>query len=151
MMRDQLWDSHLVRIPNYQGYAFKRGNLIGSALRVTAGDQDAGIRMLAMNAAHGLARLIVGRGCHGTRVQDDEIGFIQFPGRGQTLGNESRLDRGAIGLRRPASEILDPETVHDSVYLSLAMRFRLMLRATSGWYPPAPRALKPPTRIYRRR
>jgi hypothetical protein len=88
--------------------------------------------MLAMNAAHGLARLIVGRGGHRAGVQNDEIGFTQFPGRGQALGNESRLDRGAIGLRCPASEVLDPKALHDSVYRPAGLAARISLTGGAG-------------------
>ena len=100
-----------MRIANHQRHAFECRYLLRRALRVTAGDENAGFGALSTDAAHSLAHLVVGGGSHGASVQHDEVGSMQVA-RDEAGGGETGFDGGSVGLRRTASEIFDEKTFH---------------------------------------
>ena len=63
-----------MRIADHPGDAFQRGDFFRSALRVTAGDNDARGGIRAMNLADGVARLRIGRGRDRAGVQHHDVG-----------------------------------------------------------------------------
>ena len=68
--------------------------------------------LLAVNRANGAARLRVrGRG-DGARIHDDDVGSVRFGRAIETARAQLPLDRGRIGLRRAATELLDEERSH---------------------------------------
>jgi len=62
-------------ISDDQGDAFDGGEFLGGALGVAAGDEDAGLGMVAMEFANGLAHFIVGGGGDGAGVEHDQAGI----------------------------------------------------------------------------
>ena len=62
----------LVGIADDQSHAGQRGDLFRGALRVTSGDHDSGLRILAADAADGGARILIGAGRDGAGIQDDD-------------------------------------------------------------------------------
>ena len=65
-----------VRIADDQADARKRRDFLGSALRITAGNQDLRIGILAMNAADGGAGILIGGRGYGAGVENDDLGFV---------------------------------------------------------------------------
>ncbi len=114
--RHKFRNARLVRIAHHQAHAFERRQFLRRALRVAAGDQNARARLLAMDTPDHLPHFIV-RGCgHGAGVQHHQVGVLQIGGRRKALRGEASLNRRAIGLRRPAPEILDEKTLHCRVH-----------------------------------
>ncbi len=72
---DQIGDRILVRIADHESHAGESRDFLGRALGVAAGDDDARLGLRAMDAADGLAKLVVGGGGDGAGVQDDEVGI----------------------------------------------------------------------------
>ena len=113
--RHQVGDLRLVRVADHPLHARHRRQFFRRALRIAAGHQDARRRILAMHAADGLPHVVIRRRGDGAGVQNDEIGRGAVFGRVEPLGREERLERGAIGLRRAASEILNEVLLHLSI------------------------------------
>jgi hypothetical protein len=103
----QIRDPRLVRIADDPRNARQRRDFFGRALRIAAGDQNARIRIFTMRAPDGASRVPIGGGSDCACVQDHQIGGGAFAGGGVSAGRELRFERGAIGLRGPASEILN--------------------------------------------
>ena len=71
---DQIGNRILVRVPDDPGHAGQSRDFLRRTLRVAAGDDDARVGLRAMDAADGLAKLVVGGRGDGAGVQDDEVG-----------------------------------------------------------------------------
>src|SRR6476661_8018462 len=95
-----------MRVSNHETHARQSGDFLRGTLGVAAGDDDAGAGLRAMDAADGLAKLVVGGRRDGTGVQDDEIGVGQRSGGTETARSEAGFQRGPIGLGSAASECL---------------------------------------------
>jgi len=65
-----------------------------------------------MNPPDHLSHFVVRRRRNRARVQHHQIRITHGGGRCQTFTGKARLQRGAVGLRRAASEILDEKTLH---------------------------------------
>ena len=65
---DNLGNSNLMRVPYHPVHPWQYRQLFGSALRVTASDQDARRRILAMHAMDGLANIFIGERRDGATV-----------------------------------------------------------------------------------
>src|SRR5437762_13516287 len=105
----------LVRVADHAGDAGQRGNFFRSALRVATGDNNFAVRIGAMNAADRGTSILIRSGGNGAGVQNHELGI---GGAGCALEPtifELTLERGAISLCRPATEILDVKTGHRSI------------------------------------
>ena len=96
----------MCELPTTQSHAGQSGDFLGRALRVAAGDHDARVGLRAMDAADGLAKLVVGGRGDGAGVQDDEVGVGNFVGCAEAARGETGFERGSIGLRSAASERL---------------------------------------------
>jgi len=65
-----------------------------------------------MDTADGVADVLVGRACDGAGVEHHQVRGGAFDGGLQTPGRKQSLDRRAIGLGGPATEILDKVLPH---------------------------------------
>src|SRR5690242_165110 len=92
--------------------AGERGQLFGSALGVTAGDDEARGGIAGMDFADGVAGLGVGGGGDGAGVEDDEVGVVGRGGGVAATGEELAFDGGAVRLRGAAAELLNEEGSH---------------------------------------
>jgi hypothetical protein len=99
-----LRDQRLVRIAHHQRYSGQPGQLGWGSLRVAPCDENEGIGMGAVDAADGLANLIVGVGGDGAGVEDHYIRVGDGSGRFETLGGESRFEGCSVGLGGPATK-----------------------------------------------
>jgi hypothetical protein len=113
---DQLRNLSLMGITYYPFDAGHSRQLFRRPLGIAAGHQDAGCGVLAMDAAHGLAHVVVG-GC-GDRagVEDYEVGLIALLNGNQALFGEQRLNGSSIRLCGAASEILNVEVAQPLFY-----------------------------------
>jgi hypothetical protein len=97
-----------VTVSNYCGYAGEGGKFFGCALRVTAGDDDAGLRIEAMSAANEGAGGAVGLGGDAAGIDDYQIGgggaVVDEAGGLEMVGNCF-----AIGASGATAEVLDVE------------------------------------------
>ena len=62
-----------MRISYHPGHTRQRNNFLRSTLGVTAGDQNLRLRIFAMDAANCGTCILVGRGCHGTSIENNDI------------------------------------------------------------------------------
>ena len=65
-----------------------------------------------MHAPDGLAHVVIGGRGDGAGVEHHQVRRGALAARFQALARKQRLQRGAIGLRGPASEILNEELPH---------------------------------------
>ena len=65
---NNLGNSNLMRVPYHPVHTRQYGELFRRALRVAASDQDARLRILAMDAMDGLAHVFVGERGDGATV-----------------------------------------------------------------------------------
>ena len=117
-VRDQIGNRILVRIADDQSHAGQSGDFLRRALRVAAGDDDARLGLRAMDAADGLAKLVVGGRGDGAGVQDDEVGVGKIVGGAETARSEPGFEGGPIGLRSAASERLYKIALQDTILTS---------------------------------
>jgi len=82
------------------------------ALRVAAGDDDAGGGVGGVELANGIARLGVGGGRDRAGFHDDDVSGRGFGCGGATAIEQLALDCGTVGLRARAAELLDIEGRH---------------------------------------
>ena len=108
----QIRNPRLVRIADHQRHAGERGNLLGRPLRVASCHQDARQRMLAMDTPHRLPDFVVGRCGNRAGIEHDQFGFAGPGGGRESFRREAGFNRGSVGLRGAASEVLDPKAVH---------------------------------------
>ncbi len=94
----------LVRVADHCTYARQRGDFFGSALRVASGDDDFGLRVLALYAAYGGAGILIGGVGDGEGVEDDQVSLL---GRGSGLGRGFRT--GVRGRHRRACVARHPK------------------------------------------
>jgi ubiquinone/menaquinone biosynthesis C-methylase UbiE len=64
-----------------------------------------------MDAADGLAKLVVGCGCDGASIENNQIGGGGSAGAGKPASRERRFDGRSIGLRGAAAEGFDEESL----------------------------------------
>lgn len=90
----------------------KRGEFLGSALGVAAGDDEEDGRILRVNLSNGVAGLGIGGSGYGAGVEDDDGRRGRVGGGGKAAIEELAFDGGAVGLRGAAAELLDEEGGH---------------------------------------
>ena len=112
MSPQNLRNSRLMRIAYHPCDTFDRGQFVGRALRVAAGDDDARGGIRAVDFTHGFSRLRVGRSGDGAGVQHDDVGGIPVGGEPQAAGEQIAAKRGGIGFRGATTEIFDRERGH---------------------------------------
>ncbi len=91
--------------------------VLGSALCVTTGNDEASGGVLGVNLADGVASLSVGGRGDGTGVYDDEISYCRFGGGAATPFEQLAFEGGTIGLGGAAAELLDVEGRHRKTIL----------------------------------
>ncbi len=109
---EQIGDFGFVGIAHHPFDAGQRGQLIGRALGIAAGDENARLRIFAMDAAHGLAHVFVGERSDGAGVQNDEVGGAAIGSGFEAAGDELGFEGRAIGLVGATTEVLDEEAGH---------------------------------------
>ena len=115
---DQLGDAGLVRVAHHPLHAGQRGNLFRRALRVAAGDQNAGGGVLAMDAPHGMAHVLIGRGGNRAGIQDNKVRFDPRAGLHHAPGGKLVFQRGPVCLRGTAPEVLYEEFPHLAIIIN---------------------------------
>jgi hypothetical protein len=108
----QVRDLALVGIPNNPLDAWEGGQFLGSALRIAACYENAAPWIQAVRMTHGLPDIVIGRRGDGASVENDEIRRGNIRHAGETPDGKLRFERGAIGLRGAAAEILHKEAGH---------------------------------------
>ena len=101
-----------MRIADDPGYAGKCGQLFGSALSVTTGDDDADGGVGGVEFSNGVASLGVGGGRDRAGVDDDDVGGGGRDGKGTTTVKQLALEGSAIGLSGAATELFYNEARH---------------------------------------
>ena len=87
-------------------YTGKRGDFLGSALGVAAGDDNLTTGIFPMHPADGGTRILISGGGYRAGVQDDDFRRGRRQSRLHPELAELALDGRAIGLSRPASKVL---------------------------------------------
>ena len=92
-----------------RGHARHRGQFLGRALRIAAGDDNLRRGIPPVRAADEGTRGAIRLGRHAARIYDDHIGS-----KGFALAQRAQISRYglAVGARRPASEVLDVKARH---------------------------------------
>ena len=115
--------------------------VLGSALCVTPGDDEASGGVLGVNLANGVASLsISGRG-DGTCVYDDEISGSCVRDGTATPFEQLAFEGGTIGLGGAAAELLDVEGLHRKTIISQRNNLRKAHRVRSGLRIPKKQAI----------
>ncbi len=99
-------------IADYVRDAGKCGEIFGCALSVTAGDDDAGLRIGGVDFADGVTGLRVGGSSNCAGVDDDEFSGGWIGSDRTALIAELALDGGAVSLRGATAELFDVEGGH---------------------------------------
>lgn len=102
----------LVRVAHYDTYAGQGGNFLGGALRIAAGDHDAGIGILAAHSTDGGARVLICGARHSACIQHDDRGVSGGGSANKSQLFELAFQSGAIGLGGATSEVFDKESSH---------------------------------------
>src|SRR5579862_2873021 len=132
----------LVGVADHLRDAGKSREFLGGALGVATGNHDAGLWILAMDAADGGARILIGGCRHGAGIQDDHFGLIERRGAFQAALFELALDGGAVGLGRAAAKILYVVTCHRTIVAALSRQSSGEKQASgSGTYPSRSRSI----------
>jgi CheY-like chemotaxis protein len=105
----------LVRVADDLRHTGQGGEFFRRALRVAAGHDDAGLRILPVYPADGGAGILIGRGRDRAGVQHDNFGFPQFGGAIESPLLELPLNGSAVGLGRATTKILYVKTCHDTI------------------------------------
>jgi len=111
--QNDLGHQGLVAVAHHGGDAGQARQFPWLALRIAAGDHDAGRRVEAVGAANEGARGPVGLRRYAAGVDDDDIGFRGLPHR-VPRGLQAVAYRLAIGPRRPATEMFHIKSRHPS-------------------------------------
>jgi len=98
------------------------GNFVRRSLRVTSGDQNLRFGIFAMDATDGSAGVLIGGCGHGAGVENNDLRVVRRAGTLQSAVEQLPLDRGSVGLRSPASEILNVVGRHSLIILSAKLR-----------------------------
>ena len=109
---DQLRDLRLVGVADDPLDARQCGQLVRRTLRITARNQDARRRILAVYAANRVPDVFIGGGRDRARVENHEIRVCALRRGLQALGGQQRFQSCAVGLRGAATEVLNEELPH---------------------------------------
>src|SRR5580700_2693113 len=105
-------DFGLMRIADHPGDAIQRGQLFGSALRVTSSYYDPRRGIRAMNLADGIARLRIRSGRDRASVQHHDVGAGMLVEHLQAAGAQGSPQRSSIRFRGATAKILDEKRSH---------------------------------------
>ena len=109
---DQLWNARFVRVSDHPGDSGQPRQFLRRTLGVAARHQDSRRGVFPMHAVDTLAHVLVSRRGHRARVQNYHVGALRLAGLGQPSLTEQALQRGPVGLGRPAPEVLDEKPLH---------------------------------------
>lgn len=101
-----------MRIPDDPFDAVEARQLFGSALGVTAGDEDASAAICGVNVADGIASLSVGGCGHGACIEYDDIGIAMGWGAREATIEELMFDGRRVRMSGATPEIFDGESGH---------------------------------------
>ena len=118
----------LVRVSDDQRDALDAGELGRSALRIAAGDHDAGLWIGAMNASNRRARILIGAGGDGASIQYNDFGFCRSRGSHKPNFAELSFNRSAVCLSGATAEVFHIKTAHGSIIWAIEWSKRQPLR-----------------------
>ncbi len=102
----------LMRIPDDEINALKPCNFLRRALGVTTCDNHARSGIRAVNLAHRLPRLRIGRRRHSACIQDHDIGARMFINKRKTAREEVAAQSGSIRVRGATAKIFNRKCRH---------------------------------------
>lgn len=105
----------LMRVTNDTGDPRQGRNLLRRSLRVTSGNHDLAVRILAQSAADSCPRVLFGGGGNRTGVENDPFSGSRVTGPFQASFSELLLDGRAIRLSGPTAEIFYVKTCHRTI------------------------------------
>jgi len=109
---DEIRDLGLVGVTNDEGNAGEGSEFFGSALSVTASDEDFRGGILRVDFADGVASLRVRGGGDRAGVDDDEFSALRRKNWHAAAVAELALDGCTVGLRGTTAKLLDVESGH---------------------------------------
>src|ERR1700739_1177247 len=109
----------LMRIPDDLRDPRQGSDLMGRALRVTSGDDDASVRIFTMHTPDGSAGVLIRRSRDCAGVQHANLCGVGPGGSFQTARFELALDCGAVRLGGPAAKILYVVRRHHTIVAAL--------------------------------
>src|SRR5580658_5084961 len=96
----------LVRVADDETNAGQRGDFFWRALRVAAGDHNAGLRILSTHSSDSGPRILVCVRSHGTGIQYNHSGLRRRRGACHPTPLELAFERGAVSLSGAAAKVL---------------------------------------------
>src|SRR5262249_40634846 len=104
-----------MRVANNLAHARQRSDLFRCALRITSGDYDLAVRILAVNPSNGSSCVLIRRRCDRTGIEHNDFRF-----RGNFSGPEPELQELAlncspVGLRGATTKVLYIERAHRTI------------------------------------
>jgi len=138
-LEDNFRQAMLVRVADDMRDTAQGSDFLGSALRIAAGDDDAGLGILALNAADGGAGILIsGRG-HCAGIEYDDRGLARGGGARKAEFLELTFERGAVGLGGAATEVFYVISGHISMLahrvarIPTRGRFPLLAKLARKW------------------
>jgi len=101
-----------MRIPDDPFDAIESRQLFGSALGVTAGDEDARAAICGVNVADSIASLSVGRCGDSACIEHHDIGIAMGLGAREATIEELMFDGRRVRMSGATPEIFDGESSH---------------------------------------
>ena len=111
--QDNFGELMLVGVADDQIHARQCRNFLGRALRVTSGDDNAGVRILPAHSSDCGPRVLIGARRDRARIQNHNGGLGPTGGASQTLLFELAFESGTIGLCGATAEVLYKESRHN--------------------------------------
>src|SRR5687767_14265063 len=107
-----------MRVSDDPGNSGQLGDLLRRTLRVTTRNENTGRRIIPMRTSNRMAHIVVCVGSYRASVQHDEILRPCVSGGAIPASLQDGANRGSIGLRSPASEVLYDKLLHDGNILA---------------------------------
>src|SRR5215470_8260484 len=105
----------LMRVPDDLADARQSCYFLGGTLRIAPCNHDLALGIFTVDATNGCPCVVIGGRSHSAGVQYDDLGFVQGTGPFQPACQKLLLDRSAVRLGCPATEILNVETWHPNI------------------------------------
>jgi hypothetical protein len=125
----QFCQTVFVRVPKYGRHPRQSRNFVGRTLRVTASHDDLTLRIFAVDATDGGARVLVCGGGDRAGIQYDKLCLVGRVSPLKTPLGKLAFQGSAVRLRRATSEILYVKTGHACIvtYVARGSRTQPML------------------------
>ena len=114
-MVEDFADLMLVRVPNHPADARQLSQFLGSALGVAAGNQDTAAGIFATRPADSSSHILVRFSGDGTGIQHNHFSVVSARSAAQAAAQQVALQRGSVGLRGAAAEVMHKESGHRGV------------------------------------